>query len=391
MAWRAYAQQGGTLIVHRAAPKHQAWLESLTNKKVSIEVQPYQAWVDRQMLQRRDGLATGLDNLDLYWRTQTSGEGPQDHWQVSCGAEKGQERGQVQYVVKVDGAADCLFPGGLVEIPLGKGRVIIDQVKWEASNKDMICGSPARYLSMLLTNLGVSRRLPAAKPTLPKGVTYEPIDLAAVANRGFKDDKAGDGIGWLDWGPDADLSSFPTGSVGFGGVPYLVPRGDKNAIVLRVNPDFAKCLAKYPDSVTIPVNKRRVAGLYFLHTGGWAYGPAPFGQRRIEYADGANEVIALSGANMADWNPGADNFPDEEGTTTTVVWKGANTRYPVIRVYQTLWVNPHPEKPIKQVVISNAGLEAKQWRFIPHFGLTAAILPLESTMPTSANAGRKPK
>ena len=102
-AWRAYAQQGGTLIVHRAAPRHQAWLESLTDKKVSIEVQPYQAWVDRQMLQRRDGLATGMDNLDLYWRTQTPGEGPQDHWQVSCGVEKGQERGQVQYLVKVDG------------------------------------------------------------------------------------------------------------------------------------------------------------------------------------------------------------------------------------------------------------------------------------------------
>ena len=113
--------------------------------------------------------------------------------------------------MKVDGAADYLFPGGLVEVPLGKGRVIIDQVKWEASNKDMICGSPARYLSVLLTNLGVSRRLPAAKPALPKGVTYEPIDLASVANRGFKDDKAGDGVGWLDWGPDADLSCFPTG------------------------------------------------------------------------------------------------------------------------------------------------------------------------------------
>ena len=386
-AWRAYAQQGGTLIVHRAAPKHRPWLEALTARKVSVEVQPYQAWVDRQMLQRRDGLTTGLDNLDLYWRTQTSGEGPQDHWQVSCGVEKGQERGQVQYVVKVEGANDYLFPGGLVEISLGKGRMIVDQVKWEASSKDMICGSPARYLSVLLSNLGISRSLPAAKPALPKGVTYEPIDLASVANRGFRDDKAGDGVGWLDWGPDADLRSCPTGSTDFGGVPYLVPSGDKNAIVLRVNPEYAKCLAGYPDSVTIAVNKRHVAGLYFLHTGGWAYGPASFGQRRIEYADGTKDVITLSGANMADWNPGVDNFPDEEGTLTTVAWKGANERYPVIRVYQTLWINSHPEKPIKQVVISNAGLDARQWRFIPHFGLTAAILPPVLTTPKSLNAG----
>ena len=138
---------------------------------------------------------------------------------------------------------------------------------------------------------------------LPKGVTYEPIDLASAANRGFKDDKAGDGIGWLDWGPDADLSSFPTGSVGFGGVPYLVPAGDKNAIVLRVNPDFVKCSAKYPDSVTIPVNKRRVAGLYFLHTGGWADGAGairPTADRVCRRRQGSHRSER---ANMADWNP----------------------------------------------------------------------------------------
>jgi hypothetical protein len=140
--------------------------------------------------------------------------------------------------------------------------------------------------------------------------------------------------------------------------------------------------------VTIPVNKRRVAGLYFLHTGGWAGGATPFGERRIEYADGTKEVILLNGTNMADWNPGLDNFPDEEGTTTTVAWKGANTQYPVIRVYQTLWVNPHPEKLIKQVVISNAGLEPKQWRVIPHFGLTAAILPPESTLPAAKDPAK---
>jgi hypothetical protein len=383
-AWQRYAQQGGTLLVHRATPKQQPWLEALTGKRVNIEVQPYQSWVDRQMLQRRDGLVTGLNNLDLYWRSQLISH---DNWQVSCGVEKGRERGQVQYVVKVEGIPDYLFPGGLVEVPVGKGRVIIDQLKWEVSAKDMISGSPARCLSMLLTNLGVARKLPLPKPTLPKGVTYEPVDISSLANRGFKDEKAGDGIGWLDWGPEADLSSFPTGKVDLGGVPYLVPTGDKNAIVLRT--ECAKPLAKYPDSVAIPVGKRRVAGLLFLHTGGWIYGVESFGERRIEYDDGTKEIIRLNVSNMADWNPGIDNFPDEEGTTTTVAWKGANTQYPAIRVYQTLWVNPHPEKPIKQVVISNAGLAPEQWRFIPHFGLTAAILPPESTLPVAAHDPEK--
>jgi hypothetical protein len=242
---------------------------------------------------------------------------------------------------------------------------------------------------MLLTNLGVAMKLPVPKPTLPKGVTYEPIDISSEANRGFKDAKAGDGIGWLDWGPDGDMSSFPTGKVDLGGVPYLVPAGDKNAIVLRMNPNWVKPLEKYPDSVTIPVGSRRVAGLLFLHTGGWTNSVDPFGERRIEYDDGTKEIIRLNGFNMADWNPGVENFPDEEGTTTTVAWKGANARYPVIRVYQTLWINPHPQKVIKQVVISNAGIEPKQCRFIPHFGLTAAILPAESATPVAAKDPQK--
>jgi tetratricopeptide (TPR) repeat protein len=127
----------------------------------------------------------------------------------------------------------------------------------------------------------------------------------------------------------------------------------------------------------------------FLHTGGWTNSVESFGERRIEYDDGTKEIIRLNSTNMADWNPGVDSFPNEEGTTTTVAWKGANTQYPVIRVYQTLWVNPHLEKTIKQVVISNAGLEQKQWRFVAHLGLTAAILSPGSTLPAAAKDPEK--
>jgi len=81
---------------------------------------------------------------------------------------------------------------------------------------------------------------------------------------------------------------------------------------------------------------------------------------------------------MTDWNPGHEQFPDEEGTLTSVAWTGACKMYPVCRVYHTLWVNPHPGKTIKQVVVRNTGLNPKQWRFIPHLGLTAAILPAAS-------------
>jgi len=83
------------------------------------------------MLERRDGLVTGLNNLDCTGGPNLGGKGGAS-LQVSCGVEIGRERGQVQYVVKVEGVADYLFPGGLMEVPVGKGRVIIDQLKWEA-------------------------------------------------------------------------------------------------------------------------------------------------------------------------------------------------------------------------------------------------------------------
>ena len=77
------------------------------------------------------------------------------------------------------------------------------------------------------------------------------------------------------------------------------------------------------------------------------------GQRRIEYDDGTKDIIQLGPDNIGDWNPGRENFPDEEVTTTTVAWRGRIPTW-IIRVYQTLWgVNPHPEKTIKQVVITN--------------------------------------
>ncbi len=320
-ALRKYVQDGGVLVLHRARPEHQAFLANLTGKKVSVEIQPYRCWVDRAMIEKRDGLAEGLSHADFYWRTNISGEGPAGQWQASGVVEDGQ--GQVEYVVKVEGVADYLFPGGWVEMTLGKGRIVIDQVKWEVPEKEKNdYGSPMRVASMLLGNLGIVQHLPAPKPSLPQDVRYETLDLASLANRALRDDKGGSNTGWLDWGPDQDIRDFPTGDINFDGVPFKVAKGDKNAIVLRVNPDWVKGLAGYPEAVTIPVGKKNVAGLWFVHTGGWSTGTKPFGWREVYYADGSKEVMALNNTNFADWNYGHDQFPDEEGTSTSLAWKG---------------------------------------------------------------------
>ena len=33
--------------------------------------------------------------------------------------------------VKAQGAVEHVYPGALVEIPVGKGRLIVDQIRWE--------------------------------------------------------------------------------------------------------------------------------------------------------------------------------------------------------------------------------------------------------------------
>jgi hypothetical protein len=372
---RTYMENGGVVLVHRLRPEHQAWIEKVAGKTVHIAVQPYQGWVDRQMLERRDGLVTGMNNLDLYWRSLVEGGGYNSTAQVSGGVTLGKERGQTLYVVRIDGVKDYLFPGGLLEVPVGRGRLVIDQLKWELSSKDMLCGSPSRVISILLGNLGLRQKEAVPKPVMPAGVKYEPIDISPFANLPLADEKAGDGEGWCDLGSAADMRGFPTGSVRLKGVPFAVPAGAKNALCLRVSSAWIGALSKFPESISIPVRKAQVAGLVFLHTGGWTQGTECFGRREIEYADGTKEIIRLDGSNMADWNYGRDEFFDEEGTATVVAWKGANGQYPTVRVYMTTWLNPHPDKEIRQVTLSNTGVGESQWSFIPHLGLTAAVFP----------------
>jgi hypothetical protein len=208
-------------------------------------------------------------------------------------------------------------------------------------------------------------------PRLPAGVTFEPIDLSPAANRSLADEG---GEGWSGFGPTGDLRAFLTGPVTLAGVPYVVAPGKNNAVVLRANPNWVKGLAGYPDTVAIPVNKKNVAALLFLHAAGWARDYV-MGERRVEYADGSAEVLVLDRTNTADWNTGDGGFPGEEGTLTTVAWEGTTEDFPAVRVYQTLWINPHPRKTIRQVVLTNAAQPLTQQAFLALLGLTAAVEP----------------
>ena len=184
-------KNGAALIIHRITPQYADWLSKLLGKGVKITVEPYQSWEDRQMIDDRDnGLVAGINNADFYWRSHIVSEAPDATEQVSNGVPQ-KHRFGTEYVVYVEGVKDVLFPGGLVEVPVGKGRVIIDQLNWEMPDTNIVGGSPQRVISMLLTNLGVAQRPPNPKPVLPAGVTYQTVDISQQANTSIVDPKAG--------------------------------------------------------------------------------------------------------------------------------------------------------------------------------------------------------
>ncbi len=103
----------------------------------------------------------------------------------------------------------------------------------------------------------------------------------------------------------------------------------------------------------IPV-ARRVATLYFLHATQWGavrFGIADgtdIGHYQVHYVDGSRETIPIiCGEDVRDWWSHDHKTPATRGQ---VVWVGRNaaTKQATIylRMYLSVWENPHPEKTI---------------------------------------------
>ena len=228
--WSDALRSGATLIVHGARPEHDAWLSALAGKQVSLTAQPFGMWEGRAYRNGYTWLTPGLSQIDLYWKRYDGSEGRRR--QADDPSLKIED--SIRYSAAAQGAVEHIFPGGLVEIPVGRGRLVLDQLRWETPNPQLERLS-ARVVSALMTGLGVAIEPYAPARALPREIAYKPLDLTSLANRGFIDEKGEDGQGgWSDQGPDCDLRSFPTGRQNFGGVPFLVGAEPRCCIVLQV-------------------------------------------------------------------------------------------------------------------------------------------------------------
>ncbi len=163
-------------------------------------------------------------------------------------------------------------------------------------------------------------------------VGFHPIDLAPVANRGFRDETPGDREGgWTDEGEN-DMRSLPTGEWMINKVPFRILDPEKNAgkscIVLKGG---IQADAPFPEQVSIPVSKR-LSKLHFLHTVTWGEKNRAAFRYVIHYTDGfKEEVPVVNQQNIADWWLPAD-LPNAK-----LGWEGPNS----VREKTRLWHAEH--------------------------------------------------
>ena len=324
-----------------------AWLSALAGKQVSLTAQPFGMWEGRAYRNGCTWLTPGLSHIDLYWKRYDGSEG--------AGAQADDPSLKIEdaihYSASAEGAVEHVFPGGLVEIPVGRGRLLLDQLRWETPNPQLERLS-ARVVSALMTGLGVAIEPYTPARALPREIAYKPLDLTSLANRGFIDEKGEDGQGgWSDQGPDCDLRSFPTGQQNFGGVPFLVGAEPRCCIVLKS--DARPFPERLPADVSIPLGFR-VEGLCFLHAATYAGDGQPVGlytdrvrgrKRARNPARGGREHSRL----------GLAAFPlaAREGHAEPHRLDRQHEVFPVVCVFQMLWVNPRPETAVKSVRFAN--------------------------------------
>ena len=375
-AWRAALEAGATLIVCGSQPQDADWLTRLAGRQVEVTVPPYRMWEGRAY---RDGWAdvtAGISQCDLYWRAQQT--------QESALAQAEDPSGTIEplqhFAVRVEDGRELVFPGALVEVPVGKGRLILDQRRWWTRQEKLVRYS-TRLASSLLLGLRVNLAPAVPMRQLPQQVAYRPVDLTPFANRALADEVPDDAQGgWSDQGPTADLRTFPVGEQTFQGVPFAIGQPPHSCLVLAS--DLRPGVDRMPQEISIPLGYC-VEGLYFLHTTTYT-GPGLAGLYQVQYADGATHDIPLrSEENIRDWISPPGLYPREKGTVSNVAWTGSTPLFRLVAVYRMLWVNPRPEEPVAAVRFANPARQACPILL----GLTAVVRP-GSQAPQATDAMR---
>jgi hypothetical protein len=347
VALRAFAQEGGTVFVHRGTPetKSVAELVGAALRFRPVEKEPRE--VQFMCLRRTDsGLLAGISNHEMYWSSGKHKQGLQHEggWWSAYTVEP-KER-IADWIAETDApnAVRLTRPGGLLEIPVGKGRMVISTLRLDEP-VPALAVTVTRLRSLLLTNLGCELRgdggAARARKERLKRYEFSCIDLAPYANRGFRDDAKTGLLGWTNQGEN-DMRNLPTGSRRFADIPFQLA-APKGAITLHSrNASNTDC----PKKVAGIKIGRKADVLFFLHAVAWS-APVPF-QYRIHYADGTETLFEVkTGQQVIDWWAEPTRYAEAmERHGLFVAWQGDNPMHKGVILPGCEWTNPHPGKKI---------------------------------------------
>jgi beta-galactosidase len=265
--------------------------------------------------------------------------------------------------------------GALVKYRMGKGGIILNQVKVQPSEANPVNAQKKRTIvSTLLGNLGAvfaGQRLLVAGANL----RYEPIPLGEKCNQYLGGDK-----GWLKGQPD--LSHLPRGEQTLAQVRYLIRDFRTSPVPSCIMLAGKDARGDLPKQVTgIPVGKKADV-LFFLHTlhptkqwkpaaNSKAEPPAVV-EYVVHYDDGKSQVVPVRlgrgiGRFLVDQPAGLPG--------AAVAWaarpeKGGRGRQTVL--YQMPWTNPRPGVTIKSLDVRYGAKDGNEYGVPVLVAVTAA-------------------
>ena len=183
------------------------------------------------------------------------------------------------------------------------------------------------------------------------------VDLSSYCNMGTE--------GWFGYGSGYDLRAFPVGKHYLGGTLFdtVDPKRNGGKAAIALKGAFAND-QRFPERVDAIKIGKKAASLTFLHTAGWGNcfywaGDAPLyktpevGSYVIRYSDGAEEKVKLvEKVNIEQCY--AQEWYDLVDVMLTppfakIAWEGKTKAGCHATIYSYEWVNPFPEKVIKEV------------------------------------------
>ena len=240
--------------------------------------------------------------------------------------------------------------GGMVEYPIGKGGILLCNLKFQEREAVPINGDKKRrILATILANLqapfaGGSEIIAGAD------VDYAPLDISSKANQ-YRNER-----GWFG-NAEFTLKDLTSGRSVLAGVPFVVHELPTSPVPTVIMLGGSGVPGSLPDAVTgIPVG-RKADALFFLHTAR-VDAPIQDWERRekkrfevcryvVRYADGTSAAVPIYlDEDIADFKQREPRAIP--GAQTAWVKPFAGTEFSAV-LYHKQWTNPRPETAISSI------------------------------------------